>query len=270
MNLLTQSLEAEIGRLKKRLGMVESERDSYKTKLQKMIPRDSDWLQDRLLLFIGNPYIGSTTYTSSQGPITRVLPYEKTHPDRATISQICKYLGYTYPPKNQEDKNKLREVFRRLARLREREEIKSNVENSQLPRGEYRITTKGKEVWELINSKNEYSIRTRSSRGLDFEVNLQTQEIIVHNSTRDPFFYKKMLSHCNLLSKKERGRPPKTVFFKGDKKLSRELSHFLFSMICLFFDVKNGKLDRKTKEIARKIAVSSPYFNALLRGQIKK
>ena len=269
MNPYTRSLEIENAQLKKRLEVVESTLDECKQKLQKATPRSSDWWEDQILWFIGHDFIGSSSCKQDRGPETREVLYEKDKPEQATIRQICQFVDANYPPKNPTDENAVRKVFRRIRNLRERKEIESNEDTDQVPRGSYRITENGKKVWKLINSKNEYNIRQKSSRGLDFEVNLQTKEIIIHTSTRDPSFYERMVKEFRLLSKKERGRPCETVFFKGNKRLSRELSHFVFLMICLYLDVKKGKIDEKTKKILRKIGGSAPYIHTLLRGPTK-
>jgi len=131
----------------------------------------------------------------------------------------------------------------------------------------YQITKKGKKRWLLIDNMNKYNRRLQSSRGLDFEVDPRLKEIAFHNSTRDPYFYQKMVDNFAFLSK-EKGRPPKSVYFKGDTKLSRELSHFLFSMICVFLDAKKGKISRKLRNKALNLMVSEPYISELLKGNL--
>jgi DNA-binding PadR family transcriptional regulator len=108
-----------------------------------------------------------------------------------------------------------------------REEIEGSSENKKLHRGMYQITEKGKKRWLLLENMRKYNCRLQSSRGIDFEVP-RLKEITFHTSTRDPTFYKKMLNNFAYLSK-EKGRPLESVYFKGDTKLSLELTFSIFN-----------------------------------------
>jgi len=92
--------------------------------------------------------------------------------------------------------------------------------------------------------------------------------ITIHVATADPYFYKRVIDDFDLMPKK-RGRPRESVYFEGDKKLALRLSHLIFLGICAFFDVKKGKISRKTLEKAREIYGDDPNLSRLIRGSFK-
>ena len=186
--------------------------------------------------------------------------YEKTVPEQATFRQIHKALNVAYPPKTVKDKNESRKITHKIRKLLDRKEI------SKIESGIYGLTSYGKKVWKILDDANKASILLKGKGGIIFYFDPKEKTVNVHMATHNLEFYQTLKNIFDQLEKKTgRGRPQLGVFFKGDRKLSKELTTFLFSMICMFFQVrKQKKINKESRNKLFAVVASDPGLSQLL------
>ena len=235
--------------------MSQTSQERYKLASKRKL-RKSDWLEDRILLFIGNPYVDKTTCTVSAGPETYTVPYEKDVPEQATLNQIFKYVKKY--PKNDADRQI---VYRRLKNLIQRGEIEN------ISRGIYQITQKGKKQWLILNDINKANIILKHEGDICFHFDPKLKSLAVHAITFDPeliepirkYFQQKM---------KVKGRFPESIYFSGELGIIETLPPLLFHIVDMFFKFQNKKISKDTLFKIAELISSDQVLSQVYKNQI--
>jgi hypothetical protein len=217
--------------------------------------RNTDWLEDRIFLFIGNPYVGKTTCTVSAGPETYVVLYEKDVPQQATINQIFKYVKRS--ARNAADR---RIVYRRLKNLLDRGEI------DRVGRGVYQLTKKGEKQWLILNDMNEANIALKREGDICFHFDPRLNSLAVHAITFDPTLIEPIREYFRQKMKKK-GRFPESLYFTGELGSIELLAPLIFSFIDKFFKLENMKITRDTLTKFAELVGSDQVLSQLFKNQ---
>lgn len=218
--------------------------------------RNSDWLEDRIFLFIGNPYVGSTTCSVSAGPETYTVPYEKNVSEQATINQIFKYVRRN--PRNSGDR---RIVYRRLEKLIKRGEIQ------RIERGVYQLTEKGRKQWLILNDINEANIVLKREGDICFHFDPRIKSLAVHAITFDPALIEPIREYFRQ-KMKVKGRFPESLYFTGELGVMEILAPLLFHVIDKFFKSENKRISRDTLLKLAELVSSDQALSQLFKNQL--
>lgn len=238
----------------------------YEKLKQKTNVRSADWYEDIILLFIGNPFCGTAKGQRDKGGERIEYIYEKTVPGQATFRQIHKAFNIAYPPKTIKDKNESRKITHKIKKLLDRNEIK------KIEPGIYCLTSYGKRVWKILDNINKANILLGDTEGIIFQFDPKEKTVTINMETHDLEFYRTLKNSFDQLAKKTgSGRPQLGVFFKGDRRISKELTTLLLSIINIYFQFKRQKkISKKSRTQLFAVVASDPGLSQIFGSFLGK
>ena len=217
--------------------------------------RNSDWLEDRIFLFIGNSIVGKEKCTVSAGPEIYTVPYEKDVAEQATINQIFRYVRKN--PKNDGDRQI---VYRKLKKLLNREEIE------RIQRGVYKLTKKGKKQWTILEDINKANIVLKQEGDICFHFDPRLKSLAVHAITFDPSLIEPIKEYFQQKMRKK-GRFPESLYFSGELGIMETLPPLIFQIVDMFFKFENKQFSKDTLMKIAEVVSSDRLFSQIYKNQ---